>query len=97
MSFPQIFRKLFANEGAGPKLREDILPDSLTGIAEEVSTVRQAAENAQNSAIVGISATGTSITCTKGDGSAETVVTQTVSTSEPSGGSDGDVWIQYIA
>lgn len=33
--FPAIFRRLFANEGKGPKLRTDIIPDTLPGTADD--------------------------------------------------------------
>jgi hypothetical protein len=31
MAFPELLRMLFENNGAGPKLREDILPVSVAG------------------------------------------------------------------
>ena len=41
MAFPVLLRKLFANDGAGPKLREDIIPinDYVTGITISGTTV----------------------------------------------------------
>ena len=47
--FPAIFRRLFANEGKGPKLRTDIIPDTLPGktaqadMADKWSTARTVA------------------------------------------------------
>ena len=42
MSFPRFVRRLFANEGAGPKLREDILPEKMPGTAASATKLETA-------------------------------------------------------
>ena len=51
MPFPRFIRRLFANEGAGPKLRVDILPDTLPGnatTATKLATARAIRTNLAN-------------------------------------------------
>ena len=51
MPFPRFIRRLFANEGAGPKLRVDILPDTLPGnaaTATKLATARAIRTNLTN-------------------------------------------------
>lgn len=42
MSYPVTYRKLFGNDGAGPQLRDDILPDTaLKTTAQTLSTTQK--------------------------------------------------------
>lgn len=84
--FPAIFRRLFANEGKGPKLRTDIIPDTLPGKADEATRADTADKwtTARNIALSGAVTGSASV-----DGSKAVTITTTLANSGVTAGSYG--------